>query len=82
MPWFLLGFLALAAANSLVDIPSAARSVINPSTTILLSLALAAMGLETDVAKLKARGFRPFALGLSAFAFIAVFSLALVRATM
>jgi len=49
------------------------------ATTFLLSMALAAMGLETDFAKLRAKGLRPLALGLLAFVFIASFSLALVK---
>ena len=32
-------------------------------STLLLTMALAAMGLETDARKLRARGLRPFALG-------------------
>jgi uncharacterized membrane protein YadS len=39
------------------------------------------MGLETDFAKLIAKGIRPFLLGLSAFVFIAGFSLMLVKMT-
>lgn len=81
LPWFVLGFIALAIVNSFVIIPAEARSVIVPATTFLLSMALAAMGLETDVAKLRAKGIRPFLLGLSAFVFIAGFSLMLVKMT-
>jgi uncharacterized membrane protein YadS len=79
MPWFVLGFIVLAGLNSVVAIPPSARSLIVPLTSFLLSMALAAMGLETDIAKLKAKGLRPFILGLSAFLFIAGFSLALVK---
>jgi uncharacterized membrane protein YadS len=39
------------------------------------------MGLETDIAKLRAKGLKPFALGFAAFAFIAGFSLLLVKIT-
>lgn len=49
------------------------------ATTFLLSTALAAMGLETDLRKLKAKGLRPLLLGLAAFLFIACFSLLLVK---
>lgn len=81
MPWFVLGFIALVALNSLVAIPTELRSGMAPVTTFLLSMALAAMGLETDIAKLRAKGLRPFLLGLAAFVFIAGFSLALVSLT-
>jgi uncharacterized integral membrane protein (TIGR00698 family) len=79
MPWFVLGFLALIVVNSLVSIPADVKATIVVATTFLLSMALAAMGLETDLAKLRAKGIRPFILGFAAFLFIALFSLALVK---
>lgn len=79
MPWFLLGFIALVALNSLIVIPSEVKAVIVPSTTFLLSISLAAMGLETDFAKLKAKGLKPLLLGALSSLFIAGFSLALIK---
>lgn len=79
IPWFVLGFLALIVVNSLITIPADVKATIVIMTTFLLSMALAAMGLETDLAKLRAEGIRPFILGLAAFLFIALFSLALVK---
>lgn len=78
-PWFVLGFVALVAFNSLVTIPAEVKSVLVPATAFMLSVALAAMGLETNVAKLRAKGFRPLLLGFASFLFIACFSLALVK---
>ncbi|WJR75932.1 YeiH family protein [Bradyrhizobium sp. NP1] len=79
VPWFVLGFIAVVAANSAISIPADARDVIATVTTFLLSVALAAMGLETDIVKLYARGFRPAILGAAAFLFIAAFSLTLIK---
>ena len=79
MPWFLLGFVAVVALNSLITIPAAERASIAAVTTFLLSVALAAMGLETDLRKLTARGARPALLGALAFLFIASFSLFLIK---
>src|SRR6202158_1526232 len=79
MPWFVLGLVALGGVNSLVTIPAEAKAWIIPATTFLLSVALAAMGLETDIGKLTAKGFRPALLGAFAFLFIAGFSLALIK---
>jgi uncharacterized integral membrane protein (TIGR00698 family) len=79
MPWFVLGFVALVGLNSVVTIPPEARSVIVSVTTVMLSMALAAMGLETDIRKLRAKGLRPLMLGAAAFFFIAGFSLLLVK---
>lgn len=79
LPWFVLGFIAVAGLNSLINIPAADRAWIAAVTTFLLSVALAAMGLETDIRKLAARGIRPALLGALAFLFIASFSLALIK---
>ncbi|MEG6508138.1 YeiH family protein [Methyloligella sp. 2.7D] len=82
LPWFVLGFVAVIAINSAVPIPTEAKSVLVPATTVLLSMALAAMGLETDIAKLRAKGLRPLLVGAGAFLFIASFSLLLVKLMM
>ncbi len=79
MPWFVLGFVAVVGLNSLITIPAAERAQIAAVTTFLLSVALAAMGLETDVRRLTARGVRPALLGALAFLFIASFSFALIK---
>lgn len=81
MPWFVLGFLGMVAVNSVVTMPAELKSVIVLVTTFLLSMALAAMGLEADIGKLRAKGWRPFLLGFAAFLFIASFSLMLVKMT-
>ena len=79
MPWFVLGFAALVGLNSLIAIPAADKIWIASLTTFLLSVALAAMGLETDIRKLTAKGFRPALLGALAFLLIASFSLSLIK---
>ncbi len=79
MPWFVLGFVALVGVNSLVVLPAAPKGWIVQLTTFLLSVALAAMGLETDIRKLKAKGLKPLLLGAASWLFIALFSLALVK---
>jgi uncharacterized integral membrane protein (TIGR00698 family) len=79
MPWFVLGFVALVGVNSLIPIPADVKVRIASATTFLLSVALAAMGLETDIRKLAAKGLRPALLGALAFLFIAGFSLTLIK---
>ncbi|GGF48134.1 membrane protein [Azorhizobium oxalatiphilum] len=78
VPWFILGFLAMIVVNSSGIIPATATPVIATVTTVLLAVALAAMGLETDVRKLKARGWRPLALGTLSWLFISVLSFGLI----
>ncbi|MFA7307367.1 MAG: YeiH family protein [Hyphomicrobium sp.] len=79
MPWFVLGFIALVGVNSVITVPPDAKAAIILVTTFLMSMALAAMGLETDVAKLRAKGIRPLILGFVAFLFVAIFSLSLIE---
>jgi len=78
-PWFLIGFLALAALNSLVAIPHAITAPIGVGATFLLSMAMAAMGLHTDLRHIRSRGLRPLMLGLLASLFICGASLVMVR---
>jgi uncharacterized integral membrane protein (TIGR00698 family) len=80
MPWFIFAFLGLAAINSLGVIPVAVQQHAPDVTSFLMTLALAAMGLNTDGAKLLRRGWRPLLLGCLASLFISGFSYALVRA--
>jgi uncharacterized integral membrane protein (TIGR00698 family) len=79
MPWFVLGFIALVFVNSIITIPPQTRDIIVTATTFMLAMALAAMGLETDIRKLYAKGLRPLLLGASAFLFISGFSLLLIK---
>jgi uncharacterized integral membrane protein (TIGR00698 family) len=80
MPWFVLGFIAMIGLNSLAVVPAEATHAVTPVTTFLLTMALAAMGLETDIRKLRAKGARPLALGALSWLFISLFSLALILA--
>jgi uncharacterized membrane protein YadS len=61
-------------------VPADARAWIVAAPTFL-SIALAAMGLETDIGKLRAKGFRPALLGAFSFLFFAGFSLTLIKPT-
>jgi uncharacterized integral membrane protein (TIGR00698 family) len=81
MPWFVLGFVALVGLNSMIQIPAEVRAWVVGATTFLLSVALAAMGLQTDIRQLAAKGIRPALLGALASLFIASFSLALIKLT-
>lgn len=65
--------------NSFDLIPPANKIYIVQATTFLLTVALAAMGLETDIGKLRAKGWKPLLLGTGAWVFIATFSLVLIE---
>jgi uncharacterized integral membrane protein (TIGR00698 family) len=79
VPWFVLGFVGMVILNSVVPVPAEAGAAAGVATTVLLSMALAALGLEASIARLRAKGARPLLLGLLATLFIAGFSLVLVR---
>jgi uncharacterized integral membrane protein (TIGR00698 family) len=79
VPWFLLGFLAMILVNSSGLLSAAWTARLVMVNQFLLALALAAMGLETSIRKLRAAGLRPFLLGSGAWCFISVLSLSLIR---
>jgi uncharacterized integral membrane protein (TIGR00698 family) len=80
MPYFILGFLAAVFANSMFAIPPMPKAALVAATTFLLSLSLAALGLETDFGKLRAKGMRPLLLCGAASLFLAELSFMLVKA--
>ncbi|MBZ9962613.1 YeiH family protein [Mesorhizobium sp. BR1-1-2] len=79
MPLFVAAFVAVVALNSLVAISAGVKSAMAVATTIMLTMGLAAMGLQADISQLRSRGLRPLALAFSAFLFIGGFSLMLVK---
>jgi len=79
MPWFVLGFIALVGLNSVVAVPAPARTALAGLTMALLSMALAAMGLMTDISRLRSKGLRPLLLGAASWIFISAVSLFLVE---
>lgn len=78
MPWFVLGFVAMAGLNSAVTIPAQLHDGLVVTTTFLLTAALAAMGYETDIRRLCKKGIRPFALAAIASLYIVVAGFLLV----
>jgi uncharacterized integral membrane protein (TIGR00698 family) len=79
MPWFVLGFIAMMMFNSFDLVPRVDKIYLVQATTFLLTVALAAMGLETDFGKLRAKGWRPLLVGAGSWLFISAFSLALIE---
>jgi uncharacterized integral membrane protein (TIGR00698 family) len=77
VPWFLVGFLAVAALRSAALIPQVAAGPLRTTAGLLIAIALAAIGLSTDVRALRAAGFRPLALGFVLWVAVASTSLAL-----
>ncbi len=63
MPWFLIGFVALALVNSTGIIPSAIADALGQVSAFLVATALAGIGLSTDLAGIRTAGWRPLVLG-------------------
>lgn len=76
MPLFLLGFLA-AAINSAGLIPAGWHPGLSQTANGLITVALAAIGLSTRPAAMKAAGWRPLALGAVLWASVGAASLLL-----
>lgn len=78
VPLFVLGFAALVLANSILDLPQPLLDTARTTTTLLLATALAAMGLNTRIGLLMARGLRPALLAAFGAAFIAIMAASLI----
>jgi uncharacterized integral membrane protein (TIGR00698 family) len=81
-PWFVFGFIAVVVINTLIAVPVELKSALIQATPFLLAMATAAMGLETDIRKLLAKGLRPLMLGGVAWVFVGALALVLVKAVM
>ncbi|MHB1063310.1 MAG: YeiH family protein [Georgenia sp.] len=81
VPRFLIGFLIVAAANSLGLIPSALHPALSQVSVFLITVALSAVGLSTDLAGLRRAGHRPLVLGASLWVVVSLTSLGLQRLT-
>ena len=78
-PWFIVAFLLLAILNSGGIIADGIRKPVVEATPFLLTAAMSALGLGTDVTKIRQRGSLPLLVaGLSSL-FIAAVSLLLVK---
>jgi len=74
-PWFVLGFLAAAILTSIVPIPHAVTGGLVQCGKFMIVMAMAAIGLSTDVQALIRQGKKPLLLGLSCWAAVASVSL-------
>ena len=65
VPWFIGGFLLLAAVNSVGLIPAGASVVIKSASKFLMVTALAAIGLNTSLLDFKRAGLAPMFYGIT-----------------
>ncbi|MFB7634617.1 YeiH family protein [Streptomyces sp. NPDC056149] len=76
VPWFLAGFLVLAAVNTAGLIPSTAHGPLSTLAVFLITVALSAIGLSTQPSKLRRAGAAPLLLGGCLWLVVSVTSLA------
>lgn len=74
IPWFVFGFLAVVIINSVNIIPGNITNSFIVIDSFLLTVAMAGLGLETNLDKMRKVGMQPFYVGLIVSIFIAVFS--------
>ncbi len=77
VPWFILWFLVAAALNSFGLIPAAIQMPVHTLALFLIVVALAGVGLGTDVARIRSAGVRPLFLGAVLWVAISAASLGL-----
>ncbi len=77
-PWFILGFLALAAINSLGFIPAEVSSALKDLSKFLMVCALAAIGLNTSFTEMKKAGPAPMLHGFFVSAMVVIVSILVI----
>jgi uncharacterized integral membrane protein (TIGR00698 family) len=77
IPWFALGFVALAGLRSSGVLPPAAVAAANTLDIAVLAVAMAALGLTTRLSAMRAAGLAPLGLGAVLFAWLVVGGLAI-----
>lgn len=82
IPWFAVLFIVASAVNSLHVLPTALVEAVIRIDTVLLAMAMAALGLRTHVGAIRQAGVKPLMLATTLFAFLIVGGYAVNRAVM
>ncbi|CAN5485864.1 YeiH family protein [soil metagenome] len=72
VPGFAIGFVAVVLFNSLALLPDAVRAALTDIDTVMLAMAMAALGLSTPVSALRQAGIKPMLLALILFVWLVV----------
>jgi uncharacterized integral membrane protein (TIGR00698 family) len=75
VPWFAFGFLALVVIGSTGLVPKIAIDASRYLVPLMMAAAVAALGLNTELRALHAKGLRPLLLGVGASVFISAVGL-------
>lgn len=74
-PWFILGFVAASVISTFLPVPAVSKDFLVQAGKFVIVMAMAAIGLNTNVIKLVKNGWRPILLGLCCWAVLSVTSL-------
>ena len=72
IPWFALGFVAVAGLRSTGMLPASVLAAANTLDTAVLAIAMAALGLTTRLSAVRAAGLAPLGLGAALFVWLVV----------
>lgn len=81
-PWFVLGFLATSVFSTFVPLPAVIYSGLSQAGRFVIVMAMASIGLNTNIVKLVKNGGKPILLGLICWIVLAVTSLAIQYAVL
>jgi uncharacterized integral membrane protein (TIGR00698 family) len=70
IPWFAVGFVALICLNSFVSFPPTLVKYATDVDTFVLAMAMAALGITSQVSAIRTAGIRPLALGALLFVWL------------
>jgi uncharacterized integral membrane protein (TIGR00698 family) len=70
VPWFAVGFLLVVGVNSAAWLPQSWVKTVVDVDSLLLTMAMVALGIETRVAKIRQAGLRPIAHGAVLFVWL------------
>lgn len=80
IPWFILGFFAMSAVNSLGVVSASIANGIVVIAYMLIAMAMAGLGLNVDVVTFKRLGLKSFAAGFIGSILLSILGFALVYA--
>ncbi|WP_110588079.1 YeiH family protein [Microbacterium suaedae] len=81
VPWFLVGFLVMALLRTVGGIPAPLVEAAPAASGFLIAMALAGVGLSTDLGAMRRAGWRPLALGAILSILVAATTLLAMRVT-
>ncbi|WP_050467773.1 YeiH family protein [Herbaspirillum chlorophenolicum] len=72
IPWFAFAFIGVVVFNSVMPLPAAVAQLVLQADTLLLAMAMAALGLTTHLSAIRNAGMKPMILGAILFAWLVI----------